>query len=65
MSDEKVIKVDYFNINNKKNSILENAKFQDNALSKDLRKIENLTQEIKKNLSEERVKDNIIEFKKK
>ncbi|MDD2839966.1 MAG: hypothetical protein PHY80_02445 [Rickettsiales bacterium] len=65
MSNDKVIKVNYFNVNNQKNSILENAKFQDNNLSKDLKKIENLTEEIKKDLSKEETKNNLIQFKKK
>jgi hypothetical protein len=65
MSDDKVIKVNYFNVNNQKNSILENANFQDNTLSKDLKKIENLIEEIKKDLSEEEIKNNLIQFKKK
>lgn len=63
MSDDKIIKVGYFNVDNKKNSILNNAKFQNNALSEDLAKIENLTEEIKKDLSKEE-KNNVIEFKK-
>lgn len=53
MSDDKIIKVGYFNIYNKKNSILENAKFQDNTLSEKLTKIEDLTEEIKKDFSKE------------
>ncbi len=65
MSDDKIVKVGYFNVDSKKNSILENAKFQDNKFVEDLNKIENLTDEIKQDLSKISVKNNVVEFKKK
>ena len=41
MSD-KIIEPSYFNINNKENSILKNAKHQDNEFIDELNKIENI-----------------------
>lgn len=70
MSDDKnnTINLNYFNINNKKNSILENAKYQDNTIMKDLNKMELLSHDIRLDLIKKDNRKNVvteIDFKKK
>ena len=70
MSDDKnnTINFNYFNINNKKNSILENAKYQDNTIMKDLNKMELLSHDIRLDLIKKDNRKNVvteIDFKKK
>ncbi len=66
MSKEKIVKVDYFNINENKNSILENAPFQDNEINQHLNDIESLTKEIKNEVlkSEKQNQNKMIDFTK-
>lgn len=66
MSKKNIIEVGYFNVNDKKNSILENAKFQDNEITKHLSDMESLTNTIKNNiLDQERINDDkMIDFTK-
>ena len=64
MSDKDIIDIGYFNIDNKKNSILENADFQDNSIAKHLDDIENLTNIIKQNIldSQKTEENKMIDF---
>ena len=62
MSDDKnnTINLNYFNINNKKNSILENAKYQDNTIMKDLNKMELLSHDIRLDLIKKDNRKNVV-----
>jgi len=59
MTNRNIIKVSYFNVNDKKNSILENAKYQDNSVVGGLEAMENLTNKIKNDISKKDQRNNI------
>lgn len=61
MSEKDILKVDYFNINNKKNSILENAEHQDNELMLNLNRMELLSNDIRIDLIKKDMSNNIID----
>ncbi len=67
MSNKNILKVDYFNINEKKNSILENAPYQDNDITKSLNAMEGLTNKIKDEILKKDKSNNVdcsIDFRK-
>lgn len=62
---DNVINIGYFNVDNKKNSILENTDFKDDEINKHLDNIESLTNEIKNEiLKSENDNNKMIDFKK-
>lgn len=66
MPDKNILKVAYFNISDKKNSILENAPYQDNDIAKGLGDIEKLTNKIKDDILKKDKSNNIdysVKFK--
>lgn len=67
MSNKNILKVDYFNVNEKKNSILENAPYQDNDITKSLNVMEGLTNKIKDEILKKDKSNNVdcsIDFRK-
>lgn len=67
MSEKNIIKIGYFNVNSKENSILKNAKYQDNEISTSLDEMANLGEKLKNNILANNTKNNIdtsINFKK-
>lgn len=68
MVNKDIIDINYFNVNEKKNSILENAKYQDNEINAGLDKMDKLTEEIKDKFLNNSSIDNVdtsIDFSKK
>lgn len=59
MTDKKIISLDYFNVNNKKNSILENAKYQDNDIAESFKDLESLTNKIEKDVLKKDKSNNV------
>ena len=57
---DKIIKPSYFNINNKENSILKNAKHQDNEFIDELNKIEKLTNNVNQKINNENKVNNVL-----
>lgn len=67
MSNKNILKVDYFNVNDKKNSILENAPHQDNDITISLNAMEGLTNKIRNDILRKDKSNNVdssIDFKK-
>lgn len=67
MSNKNILKVDYFNVNDKKNSILENAPYQNNDITMGLDAMEGLTNKIRDDILRKDKSNNVdcsIDFKK-
>ena len=66
MSDDKKIeKIGYFNTKNEKNSILENAKFQDNEIMQKAKNMENFAEDLKNEINNDfQNNNNVLDFKK-
>lgn len=68
MVNKDIIDINYFNVNEKKNSILENSKYQDNEINDELNRMDKLTEEIKDKFLDNSTIDNVdtsIDFSKK
>ncbi len=67
MSNKNILKVDYFNVNDKKNSILENAPYQNNDITRGLDAMEGLTNKIRDDILRKDKSNNVdcsIDFRK-
>ena len=67
MSEKNIIEIGYFNVNSKENSILKNAKHQDNEISNSLNEMAKLGEKLKNNISAKNTKNNVdtsINFRK-
>lgn len=63
--DKKIEKIGYFNIKDEKNSILENAEFQDNEVMQKAKSMENFAEDLKNEMGNNfKNNDNIADFKK-
>ena len=62
--DTKIEKIGYFNTKDEKNSILENAKFQDNEVMQKAKSMENFAEDLKNEKNGNFQNNNIIYFKK-
>lgn len=62
--DTKIEKIGYFNIKDEKNSILENAKFQDNEIMQKAKSMENFAEGLKNEINGNFQNNNILDFKK-
>lgn len=63
--DTKIEKIGYFNTKDEKNSILENAKFQDNEVMQKAKSMENFAEDLKNEIGNNfKSNDNITDFKK-
>lgn len=62
--DTKIEKIGYFNIKDEKNSILENAKFQDNEVMQKAKSMENFAEGLKNEINGNFQNNNILDFKK-
>lgn len=63
--DKKIEKISYFNTKNEKNSILENAKFQDNEIMQKAKNMENFAEDLKNEINNDfQNNNNVLDFKK-
>ncbi len=62
--DTKIEKIGYFNTKDEKNSILENAKFQDNEVMQKAKSMENFAEGLKNEINGNFQNNNILDFKK-
>ena len=63
--DKKIEKIGYFNTKNEKNSILENAKFQDNEIMQKAKNMENFAEDLKNEINNDfQNTNNVLDFKK-
>ena len=62
--DTKIEKIGYFNTKDEKNSILENAKFQDNEVMQKAKSMENFAEDLKNEINGNFQNNNILDFKK-
>ena len=63
--DKKIEKIGYFNTKNEKNSILENAKFQDNKIMQKAKNMENFAEDLKNEINNDfQNNNNVLDFKK-
>lgn len=63
--DKKIEKIDYFNIKDEKNSILENAPFKDTEIMQKAKSMENFAEDLKNEIGNNfQNNDNILDFKK-
>lgn len=63
--DKKIEKIGYFNTKNEKNSILENAKFQDNEIMQKAKNMENFAEDLKNEINNDfQNNNNVLDFKK-
>ena len=61
--DTKIEKIGYFNTKDEKNSILENAKFQDNRVMQKAKSMENFAEDLKNEIGNNfKNNDNIADF---
>ena len=63
--DKKIEKIGYFNTKDEKNSILENAKFQDNEIMQKAKNMENFAEDLKNEINNDfQNNNNVLDFKK-
>ena len=63
--DTKIEKIGYFNTKDEKNSILENAKFQDNEIMQKAKNMENFAEDLKNEINNDfQNNNNVLDFKK-